>query len=615
MIEGSITLPRNISSDSKTGDQLLYEHIASAFNDITRVAEKRYTRSCKDWHGLMDSPYQDPYDTSISIRPLFQVINYKFARDTTKLLEQTPFWPIYPNDVRFKAHTDTWIKLVDHYLEMGDWPMYLERCKLSSLMCGNAALLPVWRVRPEVHMVTDIRYDEDKDEVVMEDIRDVRLAERMSFKFFAGYNYAIDPTVGFEIQKAKWAMAREIVSVDELKSIVDLGKVDGKTEAYLEGVDSDVGNQVLSALNRASMSPSDTVPVDYIFFPNAFKMFIPGLKGEPAQVVKDLPYNPWTKGKIPLTQFINYVDPINETSAGVSENQVISKLAFHLNRAINTHYNLLRQVQEPIWVYDKASGIDPNDLIARAGGAKIGIANTDGGDLKSKLDFLRPPQFGNESEQLMGLLQGSIEKLTNMNAVTMGQLPTPKQQTGVVQAAQQNPDIILAKQLEIDERAIGRIGSITAAVIAQNAPLEDIERMIGPMAMNLVTNPQTGDMITPDEIEKGYRYKHLASARVRDMQSKFVEIREFINLVGKSGVIWEPGLQHLLKKAGELLQSLSQEDIDIIFAQMQQQMTPPGAQGQSQGQGQGQGQPPQPVDSMETVIGNRQGNMNRKIPV
>ncbi len=576
----------------------VYEYYGGIFRAISEPKWRKAELAYMHWHGKTEGPFKNPHDYNLSMRPLFKNVNMKYARDTEMLEEVRPYWPIIAKIPEYRMFAEGWSNIIQSMWERAGWEEYRDSAVLESFMGGQAAILPYWKVEKVVLNKNDMEYDRGSGEIKFKPIKVNQFSESLGFKFFPAYDFCFDPSVGFDIENAQWAWAREFVSAESIADMLDLNKLSIKIEEIIGLEGGDAGIDALSQLGKYGLDQSYMIQVDYLFLKNGFKMWV-GNDGK--KIVKDLDYNPFCPGRIPLCQFIALKDPIPTTSQGVSDNEVIGKAAFHLDRIYNTIYQIARQMMNGIWVYDRGKGINIDDLYARAGGTKIGID----GPVSDSLAVLRPPGLSEEGLRFPAMISQNIDELTNSNPTWLGQYPDPKQQTGVVQATQQAPDAVQAKRLRMFERSIKRLGEISASVISLYCPINLYEEILGHNAMYILMDPATGQTIDPAKVRRGWVFQHIASNRAKNLQRRFVALKEFHNQIGRSQALGMEGLWQLERLMMEAISELSQDDINKVFGvapqpplQANQAIAPPGGF----------------TAPAETVIGQR-GNADQKLAI
>jgi len=295
--------------------------------------------------------------------------------------------------------------------------------------------------------------------------------------------------------------------------------------------------------------------------------------------------NPYTHGRFPFVEQHCYRVPGRFWSKGVVQDLIspqdeVNKTLSHLidNR------NLAGNAQ---FLYTKKSGLDPKKITAEPG---LGIPVTELSDFQR----LQPPSLPQYIADIFGLLQGSMERISNVPAVAQG--VQQRQMSGVaIETLLNTVNVTTAFMIGNMDQTMKRLAQMWLALLQQ---YNEEDRKV------VMTDPLTGKtktgVMTAEMIRKGWGVKVVIGSSVplnREARVKLAMEMVKVQLIDRQTALEEIRLP-LAQRALKRMRMQEEQQHRMMLAIEQAKASAGGAPGGPPGGGPpGPGAPSGPVDA------------------
>jgi len=295
--------------------------------------------------------------------------------------------------------------------------------------------------------------------------------------------------------------------------------------------------------------------------------------------------NPYTHGRFPFVEQHCYRVPGRFWSKGVVQDLIspqdeVNKTLSHLidNR------NLMGNAQ---FLYTKKSGLDPKKITAEPG---LGIPVTELSDFQR----LQPPSLPQYIADIFGLLQGSMERISNVPAVAQG--VQQRQMSGVaIETLLNTVNVTTAFMIGNMDQTMKRLAQMWLALLQQ---YNEEDRKV------VMTDPLTGKtktgVMTAEMIRKGWGVKVVIGSSVplnREARVKLAMEMVKVQLIDRQTALEEIRLP-LAQRALKRMRMQEEQQHRMMLAIEQAKASAGGAPGGPPGGGPpGPGAPSGPVDA------------------
>lgn len=577
--------------------KVVYEHIMPIWRDIVAAEDQRARQAINDYMGYVNPALYPPNEHHIPTMKLFRQITLKVSRDYMALVAKSPYFPIEANNEDEQHIADAVVSLIQTMLERCKYKMHMDMALRLAALNGVSYIFPYWHIK-QVKYPIPIDFEKESFILDKEVVLDEFFEQGLGIKVIPAFLGCFDPSAGYDHSRADWFMFRETVSMNKIYEMVKSKELKIKLDNVMGMTPEDAGYEAASDFNRTA-DTHNLVAIDHVIMPNRYIRVI----GQEF-VDKNLPYNPWTPGRITAVPIRNEVPPDISMHGGLSDNHIVGRANFLYDMSVNTKFNMMRQALNRITFYDPNKIRNKNDLMSGFGNVFIETF-----DPENAVNIVSAPTTSPDMLRLSDEIDQLGNDIIGIQPYEYGEAPTPMPQTGVFQGMQAGTSARLAHRYDRFEESLAEFGLNLAIITDRYITLPMVISIIGNQAIDIIgdiNDPINMLVIDPRRLVGGYMMGFEASQRANEHKTQLAAMEKYFNLT-----INDPGLPPIARaQIFKLFTNLSLIGIPkrernkiiqpfIQMAMMQQQAMLGPQQGAAGGEGQlmlpgPQAQPSQP---------------------
>lgn len=506
----------------------VYEHIEPIWRDIVSAEDQRARQSINDYMGYINPALYPPNEMHIPTMKLFRQINLKVARDYMALIAKSPYFPIEAVNENEEGKADAIGSLLQKLLERAKYKMHMDMAFRLADSNGIAYVFPYWRVK-QTKFPIPIDFEAENYKLDKEVVLDEYFEQGLGIKIIPAYMGCFDPNCGYDYTQAKWFMFREMVSMNTVFEMKKNKELKIKLDEVMGTTPEDAGYGAAEDFNRTA-DTNNLVAIDHIIMPNRYIRII-----AKDYIDKNLKYNPWTPGTIPVVPLKNEQPPDVAMSGGMSDNQIVGNVNFLHDMTLNTKFNMMRQTLNRITFYDPQKIGNKDEL--RSGSGNVYIETY---DPENAVNIVQPPTTSPDMMQLPDEIDKLGNDIIGIQPYDYGAPPSPMPQSQVFQGMQAGPSARNAHRYDRMEESLGDLGLYMSIIVGRYITLPMVIQILGEQAFDIIgdiNDPLNMLIIDPRRLNGGYLMGFEASQKANEHKEQLGAMEKYFNLT-----INDPGL-------------------------------------------------------------------------